>query len=425
MLERLGEPGRLPFVPGVRTGDTTFLGGILPDTSSDPFPHHSDPLARHSEALLTELERRLRGSGVEPGDVLRLDQWFVGPGDWPAGSEWSGISITRYMEARQERFPSGIPASVAVAVRRLPLAGALVGMDALASTRRDRETIMPPGEEDRAFPAGVRAGDRVYLSGELPTDWKGRDGSAVAPEARVDPALWYGYPARAQTEYLLRRLSETAEAAGSDFSRAVHATVFLADRDDFVGFEEAWRDRFAAHPPARTVVPGAGLACRGCRVEVVLDLLTRSAAQGPGRLVLDDLPGPPGCEAHAVLAGDLLYVSGQLAVDERGLDPQGLPDPLYPDLGLPAASQMEVVLRRIEEICARAGTGLDNLVRLRLFLPDLSRLGEVFSVWGSVFGGRVPTGTALGVGPPLVPGSLVAADAVAWVPGAGGSDPSG
>ena len=372
---------------------------------------HHDPMSLQSEALLSGLRQALNDAGVGPESVVRLSQWFAGQVDWPAGSEWSGISITRYMEARERWLPSGIPASVAVAARRLPVAGGLVGLDALAVVNEDREVLMPP--EDRAFPAGIRVGGYIHLSGELPTDWKGRDGSAVAPEARVDPALWYGYPVRAQTDYLLRRLSETAERAGSALSRAVHATVFLPDAGDLVGFEEAWREWFPESPPSRTIVPGVGLACRGCRVEIALDLLVRET---PVPIVPADLTVPPGHESPATRAGDLLYISGQMAVGEDGVDPRGLPDPVFPDLDTPPAAQLEIILERVQKICAAAGADLDDLIQVRLFFPDLRDFGPALFAWKNVFGSSSPTGTALGVGPLPVPGCRVLMDAIAHVP---------
>ena len=88
----------------------------------------------------------------------------------------------------------------------------------------------------------------------------------------------------------------------------------------------------------------------------------------------------------------------------------------YPDLSLPVASQFELILERLERVCSAVGTGLDILVQLRVFLSDLTRLGEVLPVWRRVFGSRGPSGTALGVGPLLVPKSLLVADAIAYVP---------
>lgn len=410
----------------MRAGNRVFVGGLLPaDAGGVPprarpspgYPNHSDPLALQSRLLLGRLDATLRGAGSGLGDVVRLDQWFAGPEDWTAGSEWSGITISRYMEARAGKFPGGVPASVAVAVRRLPVAGGLVGLDALAVVGEEKEVLTPePDDDRRPYPFGARVGDHVHLSGELPTDWRGEGGSAVAAEARLDETLWYGDPVRAQTDLLLRRLSRTAEKAGTGLSRTAHATVFLTDPRDLVGFEEAWREWFPeGRAPARTIIPGAGLTCRGCRVEVVLDLLMPGASD-PEPVSPEGMPLPPGHEAPAVRAGELLYVSGQMAVDKEGADPRGLPDPHFPDLSSPPAAQLEIVLERLAKICEAAGTDLENLARLRLFFSDLPDFGAVPRVLGECFGEELPTGTVLGVGPLLVPGCVVLADAVAHVP---------
>jgi len=418
-----GEESGWPFAAAVRAGDRVFVGGLFPDLlPATGFSFHSDPLQTQSESVLTKLDDTLASAGAGLGDVVRLGQWFTGVWDWPEGSEWSGATITRYMEARAARFPDGVPASIAVAARRLPSADALVGLDALAVVGGDPEVIerpAPEGEERSPFPAGARASGWAHLSGELPTDWRGSGGSAVAEGARVDGDLWYGHPARAQADFVLRRLARTAKAAGTDLSRAVRATVFLADRRDYVGFEEAWCSWFPEGAPARTVVPGAGLAGRGCRVEVALDLVLPGSPR-PEPISPEGMAPVPGHEAAAVRVGDLLFLSGQMAVGGEGADTRGLRSGRHPDLCSPPAAQLGMLLERIGRVCAAAGTGLENLIEVRLFFSHLPDFGAALHVWRDAFGDDPPTGTALGVGALLVPGCVVMADAVAYVPDRGG-----
>lgn len=415
--------GRAPFSPAARAGELVFVGGVLPvDWREGLLPEArpgpgmvEDPLRLQSGAVLSELDSILRQADAGIEDVARLGQWFAGPGEWPA-SGWAGISISRYMEARADRLPAGVPASTAVALRRLPAAEALLAVEAVAAPRAEKELLPAPDEEGRPpFPPGARVGDRVYLSGELPTGWRGRDGSAVHPDARVDETLWYGCSARSQADLVLRRLARSAEAAGTGLSQAVQATVFLADAADLPGFEEAWREWFPRGGPARTVVPGAGLACRGCRVEVDLELLV-PAAGAPEPLVPADLATVPGHAPAAVRSGRLLHVSGQMAVSERSAAPRGLADPAFPDLDNPAAAQLGLVLERLEEICRSAGAGLADVAMIRVFMPDLSELGGALHVLRDAFGESPPTGTALGVGPLPVAGCRVLADAVVHLP---------
>jgi 2-iminobutanoate/2-iminopropanoate deaminase len=65
----------------------------------------------------------------------------------------------------------------------------------------------------------------------------------------------------------LRNLSQVLEAAGSDLSRVVKTTVFLADMDDFAAMNETYATFFKEEPPARSTVQAARLP-RDARVEI-------------------------------------------------------------------------------------------------------------------------------------------------------------
>ncbi len=89
-------------------------------------------------------------------------------------------------------------------------------------------------------------------------------------------------------------------------------------------------------------------------MEIALDLL---ASHRPEALWPAGLAGAPSHESPAVVAGGLVYISGQMALGRCGPDPRGLPDPSFPDLHVPEAEQLKLVLERVELICRAAGTG--------------------------------------------------------------------
>jgi enamine deaminase RidA (YjgF/YER057c/UK114 family) len=98
--------------------------------------------------------------------------------------------------------------------------------------------------------AAVVHGDTVYLAGHVSKE----------PAGSV----------RGQTEAILRRIDERLAAAGSDRSKLLSASVWLAD---IAGFDEmnaaweAWVDR--ANPPARATVE-ARLAAPEYLVEIAV-----------------------------------------------------------------------------------------------------------------------------------------------------------
>ena len=70
-----------------------------------------------------------------------------------------------------------------------------------------------------------------------------------------------------QTERVMANLAAVLEAAGSDLSRVLKTTVFLADMADFAAMNEVYAKRFGDHRPARSTVAVAGLP-RNVRVEI-------------------------------------------------------------------------------------------------------------------------------------------------------------
>jgi len=95
----------------------------------------------------------------------------------------------------------------------------------------------------------------VYTSGQIP----------------LDPAT--GNLVEGQFEVHARRVFENLKAvltaAGTDFSRVMKATVYLADMADFPILNGIYAEYFGSHKPARSTVAVAQLP-KGARVEVDL-----------------------------------------------------------------------------------------------------------------------------------------------------------
>jgi 2-iminobutanoate/2-iminopropanoate deaminase len=63
----------------------------------------------------------------------------------------------------------------------------------------------------------------------------------------------------AQTERVLRNLSEILEAGGSGLGKVVRSTVFLKDMNDFPAMNQVYGKYFTSAPPARSTVEVARL----------------------------------------------------------------------------------------------------------------------------------------------------------------------
>jgi 2-iminobutanoate/2-iminopropanoate deaminase len=63
----------------------------------------------------------------------------------------------------------------------------------------------------------------------------------------------------AQTDRVLRNISEILEAAGSGLGKVVRSTVFLKDMNDFAAMNQVYGKYFSSAPPARSTVEVARL----------------------------------------------------------------------------------------------------------------------------------------------------------------------
>jgi 2-iminobutanoate/2-iminopropanoate deaminase len=115
-------------------------------------------------------------------------------------------------------------------------------------------------------------------------------------------------------------------------------------------------------------------------------------------------PGAPdavGPYSHAIRTGDLLFCSGQVALDPSS----------GKLVGETAADQAAQCLSNLEAVCSAADCKLVDAVRCTVYLTDLGASPEVNEVYGRFFGEAPPARVSFAVaGLPL--GALVEIDAV-------------
>jgi 2-iminobutanoate/2-iminopropanoate deaminase len=102
-----------------------------------------------------------------------------------------------------------------------------------------------------AYSPAVRAGDFLYLSGQVPVD--------------PDTGELIGSDVATQTHAVLDRIERVLALADAKLSDVISVTAYLADINDWDEFNDAYKTRFEQPFPARTTV-GAGL--HGFLVEI-------------------------------------------------------------------------------------------------------------------------------------------------------------
>lgn len=84
---------------------------------------------------------------------------------------------------------------------------------------------------------------------------------SISATAGVDPTtgLLAGPDVYAQARQILASFRTMLESVGSDLEHVIHIHVFLRNMDDFEEMNRAYREAFARHLPARTVVEVSAL----------------------------------------------------------------------------------------------------------------------------------------------------------------------
>jgi 2-iminobutanoate/2-iminopropanoate deaminase len=103
------------------------------------------------------------------------------------------------------------------------------------------------------FSAAVRAGDLLFLSGQVALD--PATGKLIAGDIGV------------QTEQIFANISAVLEAAGKSLDDVMKTTVYLADMKDFGAMNTVYARYFQTPYPARTTIQAAGLPL-GAAVEI-------------------------------------------------------------------------------------------------------------------------------------------------------------
>ncbi|MBN2331907.1 MAG: RidA family protein [Deltaproteobacteria bacterium] len=104
------------------------------------------------------------------------------------------------------------------------------------------------------YSQGIRAGDFLFLAGQIPMDPAG--GRLVAGGIQE------------QTRQVLENLQAVLKAAGAGLSQVVKTEVFLQSMEDFAAMNEVYGSYFTTDPqPARQAIEAARLP-KGALVEI-------------------------------------------------------------------------------------------------------------------------------------------------------------
>jgi enamine deaminase RidA (YjgF/YER057c/UK114 family) len=418
--------GRVRFAQGIRAGRWVFATGVMAqdfaagvasEVLAERAPHAGVP-KREKEAarLFANLDAVLQAAGTERASIVRTDQYYT-----------TVKAVPAYQAVRREFLGGRIPPSTSIAQKRLLLPGADMNIQAIAVIP-DKDFAPEhlkhehlKGRPTSGYSPALTVGDFIFVPGITALaigDEPSRNGIAAAA-LMAEGVQWGGQPIKLEAEFIItQRIVPSLQLAGARLEDVVHAQIYLTAVEACSAFNEVWLRHFGTSGPAFSIIPCIehGLAPYDGNIEINVMAVKPGGAAGRRHIdagVVTAFRGQP----QAVRAGDLLCISGLMAIDTDGLVAAGRTDRRQPWFSSTAEAQAECIIDNIEKLCAAAGTSIHNVVRVQQFHTDLNEFYPIYKAWERrLQGGPLPF-SAVEVPAPLpVPGATVQIEVWAFVP---------
>jgi enamine deaminase RidA (YjgF/YER057c/UK114 family) len=412
----------LHYAQGVRAGQwlfftghtaSDFARGIAAEVAGKPgLPLGGAPrYRREGDYIFSRFKQLIAAEGGDLRHVVRVDQYYP-----------THLAVNPYQRARKAILGDYVPPSTSVLMDELAVLGANMDVSLLAVLPGEGREPHParadnvPVPQHSGFIPSLVCGDYVFVAGQMPNN---EAMTGLAPAAyRAPNAIWNGTDIRLQTEFLITsRLKPALEAGGSSLENAVKAQVYLTNIQDLPEFLDVWNSHFGEkNPCALTVVATKGLALLESIIEINI-----FGVRGDGKIKKQVIEHPASQHmrlgAAAVRAGDLLCLSTLFAADENGALPASSASAGLRYFGAPAQQQMRAILDTAADICGKAGTSLENVMRAQHFVSDLNLLGPALRVWQQRLGDApIPFGAVRPPAPFPIPGCDIILDAWIYAP---------
>lgn len=231
----------LVFAAGQLASD--FKTGVPAEArKKENFPFYGSDIELQTEYILQNLAKTFEAAGSSLEHVVKAQVFLTDLNDFNGfDSVWK----------RHFKVP---PPRTTVGCTGLLVKGTLVEIDLIGYVPKSglkhkviKSTAPRPlAHYSEAFTVGMN----VFAAGQIASDYV----TGVPSEGRKKENFpFYGSDIELQTDYILRNLKTTFEAAGSSLDNVVKAQVFLTDLNNFHGFDTVWKKYFKVPPPRSTI----------------------------------------------------------------------------------------------------------------------------------------------------------------------------
>jgi enamine deaminase RidA (YjgF/YER057c/UK114 family) len=356
---------------------TDYVSGLAPEVLQSGHPLDGPSQAhREAQRLFKNVDEVLVAGGTNAANVVRVDQYYTSPD-----------VVDAYHETRRAYFKGKIPVSTSNLHRRFARAGQSMEVQVMAavpdanfSVQHEANAAAYKIHHSSGYSPALSAGDFRFVPGQTAEALDEKE-PGVDPEARRGRGLWKGTPIKLETDFIIRKkLQPTLKAVGADLDTVVKAQVYLRDQNDVANFRAVWAQHFPVEPATTIIATETpGFIMPESRIEINTIALAKD--EKTKKEVIAPIPPLFKGATTAIRAGDLLFISGLMAVRDGALVPGAKADATQPFFANPVKAELREILSQAETICRAAGTSLRNAVRIQQFHSDLADLPAAIEVW--------------------------------------------
>ena len=337
-----------PFSQGWKAGNLIFVGGQVSADSRGRATSRGD-IATQTRNTFENINRVLKEAGADMTDVVKLNTYYQFDGEGPEITEfWEQMT-----KVRLEYLPDPGPAATAVRVNGFGSEDLLIEIEAIAAVGVEKTRLMPKDHWDWSiptpFPQGWKAGNLVFVGGQISADSRGR---TISPG---DIA--------AQTRNTFENIRLVLKEAGANMTDVVKLNTYYQFDGEGPEITDFWeqmtkvRLEYLPDPgPSGTAVRVNGFAYEGLLIEVEAIAAigvekTRLMPEGHWDW---SMPTP---FSQGWRAGDLIIVGGQVSADSRGrtVSPGDI------------ATQTRNTFENIRKVLNEAGADMTDVVKLNTY----------------------------------------------------------
>ena len=391
------QAGNLIFAAGQLASD--WKEGVPKEARRHPnFPYYTSDIKLQTAYILKNMATTFKAAGTSLDNVVKAQVFLM---DLNHFAEFDEVWRDYF------RVP---PPRTTVGTTGLLVKDTLVEIDLIATLPGTSGSVITSDAPKPLanYSEAMRVGDLVFAAGQLASDFT----TGVPANARRGENFpFYGSDIQLQTEFILKNLKLTFEAAGSSLDHVVKAQVFLTNLDHFAAFDQIWKQYFKV-PPPRTTVGTTGLLVRDTLVEI--DLIGYVPRPGlKHEVIKSGAPRPLANYSEAFTTGDFVFAAGQIASDYKtGVPLEVRKHANFPFYGSDIKLQTRYILNNLKQTFEAAGGSLDKVVKAQVFMTDLKNFCGFDEVWKEFF--KVPPPrTTVGTSGLLVRDTLVEIDLIA------------